>query len=439
MLPLSAAEFAALMAPLGPFEPRPLLAVAVSGGADSLALALLAGEWARSRGGEAVALTVDHGLRAGSDAEAAQVGRRLAAAGIPHHVLPWAGAKPDSDVQAQARAARYRLLRGWCGDHGALHLLVGHHRDDQAETLLLRLGRGSGVDGLAAMAAIEHMPEARLLRPLLTVPAARLRATLAAQGREWVEDPSNANPAFARVRLRRLAPLLAEEGLTAERLAATAGRLGRARAALEESVAEAAVRHVRPHPAGFALVERSAVAALPEEIGLRLLARLVQGVGGGRYVPRLERLERLWSEVRGADPAVFARTLAGCRLVGSRDGWLLVCREPARVAPPLALVPGEAVDWDGRFRLRLAADAPGNLGVAALGLQGWREIGRRLGRPAPDLPAASRPTLPVLFDQDGVCVVPHLGYNRDERCGRALDWIVPRVMNPITSGGRCLV
>ena len=425
------------MAPLGPFEPCPLLVVAVSGGADSLALALLADEWARAKGGGVVALTVDHGLRPGSAAEAAQVGVWLTAIGIEHHVLRWEGDKPAADVQAAARAARYRLLESWCLDHGALHLLLGHHQDDQAETLLLRLGRGSGVDGLAAMAAIEETRSLRLLRPLLDVPSARLRAGLAAAGHSWVEDPSNVNPAYARVRWRRLAPHLAAEGLTPARLGATARRLGRARAALEGQVAEAVSRHVTLHPAGFGLLAGEALAALPEEIGLRLLARLVLAIGGGAYVPRLERLERLYHDLTGGGRA--ARTLAGCRLIVQRDKSLLVCREAAKVAGPLDLCPGQTMCWDGRFRLAVAAGAPPSLSVAALGLQGWREIGRRVAGALPTIPAAVRPTLPAIMDEDGVCAVPHLGYNRGGDGVSVLDWIVPVGTNPLTVAGRRLV
>lgn len=425
------------MPPLGPFEPCPLLAVAVSGGADSLALALLAAEWARGEGGRAVALTVDHGLRPGSVAEADQVGDWLGAAGIEHHVLCWEGNKPAADIQAAARAARYHLLESWCRDHGVLHLLLGHHQDDQAETLLLRLGRGSGVDGLAAMAVIEETRSVRLLRPLLAVPSARLRATLVAAGRAWIEDPSNANPAYARVRWRRLAPQLAAEGLTPGRLAATARRLGRARAALEGQVAEAVLRHVTLDPAGFAMVAGNALAAHPEEIGLRLLARLVQAIGGGAYGPRLERLERLYGELLAGGRA--ARTLAGCRLLGQVDGTLLICREAAKVAGPLALGPGQILCWDGRFRMAVSASAPPGLRVAALGVEGWREIGRRVAGALPAIPAAVRPTLPTILDEDGVCAVPHLGYNRSGGGVPALEWIVPAGANPVTVAGRCLV
>ena len=142
--PVGDEEFAALLLPFAPFEPSPHLAIAVSGGADSMALALLADRWARMRGGRVTALTVDHGLRAEAAAEAAQVARWLAERGIAAMTLAGVAPLPRRDIQAQARALRYRLLEGWCAEAGVLHLLIAHHQEDQAETLLLRLGRGSG-------------------------------------------------------------------------------------------------------------------------------------------------------------------------------------------------------------------------------------------------------------------------------------------------------
>src|SRR5690242_4383018 len=172
--PVGAAEFAALMARFEPFEARPRLAVAVSGGADSMALVLLARDWAEVRGGALTALTVDHRLRKAAAAEAVQVGRWLAERGIDHQVLVRDDGHGSGGVQAAARDARYRLLEAWCRKTGALHLLVGHHREDQAETLLLRLARGSGVDGLAGMAMLAERAACRVLRPLLGVARARL-------------------------------------------------------------------------------------------------------------------------------------------------------------------------------------------------------------------------------------------------------------------------
>jgi len=430
-------KFAELMEPLGPFEPQPRIAVAVSGGADSLCLALLAHDWARERGGRVLALIVDHRLRPESSAEAVRVGRWLAARGIDHRVLAWDGPKPAADLQAEARAARYRLLEEHCRAEGVLHVLLGHHREDQAETVLLRLGRGSGVDGLSAMASVQEGFSVRWLRPLLDVPKAKLMASLAALGQDWVEDPSNANSAFARVRLRKLMPELAAEGLSAERLGATARRMGRVRAALEQMAAEAAARFVTLHPAGFAVVDPRAFAHPPEEVGLRLLTRLLTSVGGAAYAPRQERTERLLAALK--DGLGGAATLAGCR-IAPFGGGILFCREAARMEPPVALPPGAELVWDGRFRLRVAEDAPHGLVLGALGVTGWRKV-QSLAKPAPMpvLPAAVRATLPTLYVDDLISAVPHLGYNRHSTAARALRWIVAAPSTPLTVAGHRLV
>src|SRR5205823_283329 len=152
---------------IGGFEARPVVVVAVSGGPDSLALVILADRWARQRGGVAWALTVDHRLRPESGEEARLVGEWLAARSIAHRVVHWTGAKPASGIQEAARAARYDLLAGWCRSHGCLHLLTAHHREDQAETYLMRRRAGSGLDGLAGMSAMRELPGLRLVRPLL--------------------------------------------------------------------------------------------------------------------------------------------------------------------------------------------------------------------------------------------------------------------------------
>ena len=204
--PLTLAELTASLDAVGGFEAQPSMAVGVSGGPDSLALVLLVDRWARQRGGQAWALTVDHGLRAESAMEARVVAGWLAARGIPHDTLTWAGTwtgdKPTTGIQEAARDARYRLLTGWCRAHGVLHLLTAHHRQDQIETHLIRRRAGSGTDGLAAMSAVRELPGCRLVRPLLAVPPARLLAVLAEEYQPFLRDPSNLDPAFERARLR---------------------------------------------------------------------------------------------------------------------------------------------------------------------------------------------------------------------------------------------
>ncbi|MGE0743756.1 MAG: tRNA lysidine(34) synthetase TilS [Rhodospirillales bacterium] len=405
--PLATAEFATLVAPLGPFEAAPRVAVAVSGGADSMALALLAHRWARQRRGQAVALTVDHGLRPGSAREAAQAGRRLAARGMAHRVLRWSGEKPAADVQAAARDARYALLEDWCRRAGIVHLFLAHHRDDQAETLLLRLGRGSGAWGLAAMAPVVETAAVRLLRPLLPVGRDRLRATLHAAGQPWAEDPSNESPAFARVRVRRALPALAEAGIATARIAETAARLGRARAALEDAVARLLAVAVEIHPAGWCRLDPVPFAAAPPEVSLRAVAAVLRTVAGAPYVVRAERLARLHDALAGGS-LTAPRTLGGC-VIGPWRGGLVVAREPAAATGALRLSPGASMVWDGRFGVRAGAgwrDRP-SARLAALESRGWTAL-RRTAAHVRDLPAAVRPALPAVWQDDCLMAVPHL-------------------------------
>lgn len=428
--PLGAEEFAALMAAFAPFEPAPRLAVAVSGGADSLALALLAQGWAEAAGGRLTALTVDHRLRAESAAEAAQVADWLAARGIAHRVLRRDEPFPARGVQAAARAARYRLLEGWCAAAGVLHLLVAHHRDDQAETLLLRLARGSGLDGLAGMAAAVEHRQCRVLRPLLGVPRDRLGATLRAAGQPWIEDPSNLDPAYGRARMRRAQALFAEAGLGTARLAATAARLGRAREALEASVAALLAAAALVHPAGFVRLDPAALSGAPDEVVLRALAAVLAMAGGSAYPPRLERLERLHRELAGG--LARGRTLGGCRILPWR-GKLLVCREADAAAPPLPAPPGAAIYWDGRFSLYLPPSAPAGLALGALGATPLAA--------ASSLPAAARAGLPALSDGTSVVAVPALGYWRPGfEAGLLSPWrLLFRPTRPLSGAGFTVV
>jgi tRNA(Ile)-lysidine synthase len=401
-------DFAAAMAGFAPFEPAPRLAAAVSGGADSLALCLLADRWARARGGAVLALTVDHRLRPESANEASRVGGWLAARGVAHEILtrPSAPGAGSSGVQARARADRYALLEDACRRRGILHLLLAHTRDDQAETLLLRLAKGSGTDGLAGMAAVRETPWVRVLRPLLDLPKARLAETCRAAGQPWIEDPSNADPRFARPRLRRAQAALAEEGLTPTRLADTARRVGRSRAALEEAAAGLLAAAAAFYPEGYATVDRAGLTAAPEDLALRALAAVLATVGGAAYPPRLRQVERLLEAIRAQRPT--GRTLGGCRIVSRRGGTagrLLVLREAAAARDRRPALPGRTVRWDNRFSVRV----PRRPGIPA----GRFEI-RRIGPAGAKAlagcaaPAAARQALPGLFDGERLIGIPDM-------------------------------
>ncbi|HYM04003.1 MAG TPA: tRNA lysidine(34) synthetase TilS [Stellaceae bacterium] len=419
------------MARFEPFEPQPRVAVAVSGGADSMALTLLAERWVRARGGTLTALTVDHRLRRDSAGEARQVGVWLGARGIGQCILPWEGPRPTRGVAAAARAARYGLLEAWCGEHGVLHLLVAHQREDQAETLLLRLARGSGMDGLAGMAAVVEHADCRILRPLLGQPRARLVAVLRSAGQDWIEDPTNRDPAFARARLRLELPLLAEQGLTIGRLTETARRLARSRAALESVTAALLARAVEMHPAGFAWLNAAALGDAPEEVGLRALSAVITTMGGASYPPRFERLERLYRDL--AAGLTRGRTLGGCQIL-PRRGTVLICREPSALSPNVPAPPGRSASWDGRFRLELPIEAPSGLTLGGLG------SAQTAPMPA-DIPAAARPGMPALRLGKIVVAVPLVGWNKKDFDAR---WLMPdalafRPVRSLTGAGFTVV
>ncbi len=354
-------------------------------------------------------------MRAGSAQEAETVRGWLAAAGIEAVVLTCPGPPPAIDRQASARHARYALMGQWCRRAGILHLLLGHHREDQAETLLLRLARGSGVDGLAAMAPVRETEDVRLLRPLLDIPRARLRAFVQEAGRPYVADPSNEDPAFARVRMRALQPALEAEGLTPSRLAATAHRMARARATLDAAATALLARAAAIYPEGFAAVAPAQLCTASEEVALRALSRLLACVGGSTYGPRLERLERLYRWLVDEPSAGTGRTLAGCRILRRSDS-VIICREAAAIHDPVAALDG--VVWDGRFRLHLVGDPlPGECRIDRLGQAGWAQLvcaRSELNRTG--LPADVRRSLPAVWALDEVIAVPHLSYRwaRDE-------------------------
>jgi len=429
--PVDAAEFAALMHPFEPFEPAPRIAVAVSGGPDSLALTILLDAWARTRGGAILGLTVDHGLRAESADEARWVGEVLGARGIEHAILRWQGPKPEKVRQQQAREERYARLREYCAGAGVLHLAIAHQREDRAETVLLRVRGGSGLDGLAGIAHQREMPELRLIRPLLNTPRARLKATLRTHGLSWVSDPTNRNPDHLRVRLRRLRPALDAGGLTVANVNAFAGLIGRARQRLEAAQNALLARAVMLHPAGFARLDPAAFATAPPPVARGALTRVLLAVGGLVYPPRSERLDRFEACLR--DGLGRGRTLGGCRIVPRGDAWLVV-REAGR-APRFAVQPGERLVYDGRFELALAADAPKELAIGTLGEAGWAEVTAAAPElRAHPLPPPARTALVGLFDGAGVREVPDMGWRREGRRSLLSAWqFAPR--RALTGGG----
>lgn len=293
-------------------------AVAVSGGGDSLALMLLLRDYARDQGLDApVVLTVDHALRPASRREALATARWAKAAGLVCHILTRKGPPPAADIEAVARQARYQLIGDWAGRHRVATVFLAHTLDDQAETFLIRLLRGSGVDGLSAMRPVSAFPLAgygglRVARPLLRQTRDDLRGFLTGCGQSWHDDPMNEDDRFTRVKLRQAWPMLEGLGFQRDRLADTADHLARARDALEAATDALEAAAVQPL-ADRLLLDRAQLAAAPAELGLRLLARLLMRVSAQDYRPRFERLNRLYLAIVSGDLQT-GRTLHGCKI-----------------------------------------------------------------------------------------------------------------------------
>jgi tRNA(Ile)-lysidine synthase len=372
------------------------LGVAVSGGGDSLALLHLMHDWARANGSDLRAVTVDHGLRAAAPQEARQVARICADLGIVHETLRWSGWDQSGNLQAEARRARYRLMADWAAGHGLQGLALGHTLDDQAETVLMRLARGSGVDGLSAMAAVRNDLGMRWLRPLLAIRRDELRAFLTGAGIDWLDDPSNADTQFDRVKTRQALAQLAGLGIDAAGLAETGARLRQAREALELATS-AAARDLCQVRAGAVMIRAGGFLALPAEIRRRLLNHALCWVARRPYPPRHAALEALMASMHDGRAA----TLHGC-LVSPADKHYVVAHELSGLATtPVRSDETWLESWrlQGPHRAGLMIGALGETGLAAC--PDWRDTG---------LHRSVLLASPAVWDGAGLVAAPCAGF-----------------------------
>ncbi|MCY3879909.1 MAG: tRNA lysidine(34) synthetase TilS [Rhodobacteraceae bacterium] len=370
------------------------VAAAVSGGSDSMALLCLLSGWCRRSEVELAAVSVDHGIRPAARNECDLVAGLARKLGHEHRILRWQPVD-GGNLQNEARRGRYRLIAGWAREAGIEAVLLGHTMDDQAETLLLNLARGSGVDGLAAMPSAIERDGMLWLRPLLTFRRHALRKFLCDRGVSWVEDPSNDDDRFDRVKLRRMIPELASLGMSVERLSATAGRMQLARQALEQATEEAA-RHCA------CLTELGEVRfsgelwSLSTELRLRLVSDALRAVSVSTYRPRLHSLVNALESAR-----LRVVTLSGCMMLPMPGNGMLVMREHAACGPPVS---ADAL-WDKRWLLDAPGIPDGSM-IAALGKAGLKELGCH---PAADLSPERLSVTPSLWLRGRLYAAPFAG------------------------------
>ena len=365
--------------------------VAVSGGSDSTALLHLMAKWAAEAGVELLAATVDHGLRSEAKHEAKLVAQQCAAQNIPHTTLHWQGWDGTGNTQDQARRARYSLMANWGVEHGLDAILLGHTMDDQAETFLMRLARGAGVDGLSGMAANHRAYEMEWIRPMLGLRREELRSYLKQRGICWSEDPSNGDTRFERVKMRQALSVLDGLGLSADKIAATTNRLRDARRMLECQT-QIIARDICTVEHGDVIFNGQGLQKLDVEYRLRLLNHALCWVSRADYGPRRKSL----SEVEQAIGQGKSATLHGCRiLVGKTE--VRICREYQAVKD---LVCATNMIWDNRWKFEGPHDESMHLG--ALGQAGLDQCDTS----AADLPKSSLISSPAVWQNQTLIAAP---------------------------------
>ncbi|MEE2662049.1 MAG: tRNA lysidine(34) synthetase TilS [Pseudomonadota bacterium] len=412
-------EFADLMEFVGLAVDRDRVAIAVSGGPDSTALFILLREWALARKILVTVLTVDHGLRNGSAEEAQRVGRFCSRFGVDHEILPWVGPKLDTCIQASAREARYELMEGWCANNGVRELYLGHTLDDQAETFLLRMAHGSGLDGLAAMPLVRWHGKVRIVRPLLRISRKRILATLVEENLSFICDPSNHDRRFARVLIREEIERLNEHGISTSAISGVTRILGRIRKQNEIVIADLFRQMVVLYPEGYAELDVEQWRQLDRVLGSRLIAELLRIIGGGIYLPRRERLNRLVAvlstQTRGA------RTLGGC-VISFRGLTVRIWREYQKINEVIPITPGTSVLWDRRFELCFnlkKRSIASNIYVRSMGENGWVRLldNVNLSQKVDSLkkiPGPVRYALPAVWRGKNIVEVPDLSWSQAE-------------------------
>lgn len=420
--PISNTAFAVKMAKMADFQALAkkdkagtfLFAVGVSGGADSMALCRLLHEYAKSIGGAVLALTVEHGLRAESADEAEQVHKWLTSMGIAHRTLVWQGKKPVTRIEETARFARYDLLINECKKEGIRYLCLAHNKRDNAETFFIRLAKSSGVDGLSAMRAMSNRGGVVLLRPLLDFSRDEIEATNNAFSQGWIEDPSNQNERYERVKWRNAMPYLASLGLTGDVIVKAAAKQAAVSEFLKSLESEFYSAYTQLNPFGFVSVDRQAFVKLHKELAVRILKRLLMTVGAtsaSDYPPKSESIADLYTKII-TDNLGGGATLFNTKVMKKEKGnRLYIVKELRACMPDTKIKKGQqSIVWD-RFVVSFSrkVDADG----LVVGAMGNLRLPDGVKDKAKTLPAAVLTTCPVIKDKDGLLLIPLLGYNRD--------------------------
>lgn len=394
------------------------IAIAVSGGIDSLALVFLVKEWIKSKSPniELVALTVDHKLRPTSTEEAEYVHDLMNKNDIEHHILTWDSLKNQSNIEFHARNARYELMTSFCKQEGIENLLIAHHLQDQAETFMIRLFRGSGIDGLSAIQNESEVNGIKLIRPLLNIKKQDLTEYLVQNKIEWVEDESNEDEKYLRNKIRKFLDSLDEKDLIVNRISNTVNEISKARKIIENDLLNRASEMVEISDLSFVKLNLKKFQKLDKDLGLRLLAWIFMDVSGNEYKPRLEKLKRFYNKIVQERGINKKQTFYGCCFYLHETGRLIFYREVSKVRSGLKNIGNNEYLWDGRFIVKNIDDSfeINNITPQALnGLIRSKKINERIVKRF-DIPKEIFYTIPVVRVLEKIVQIPHIKYIDDD-------------------------
>ena len=392
------------------------IALAVSGGPDSTAMMQIAALSKKLKNSNVTVIVVDHGLREESKNEANIVGQNAKLLGFKFKILKWDGVKPKTRIQEIARKTRYKLMTSWCKKKGIEKLFLAHHLDDQVETFLMRLGKGSGVDGLAVMNYVTEISSLKLVRPFLEIPKTRFIKILSITNLEWISDPSNFNSDYKRSRIRKILPILSKEGINSKQIGLVIKRMRSVKDALNAQTDILLKKYLsNVHNVAYFLNKELLKDEKEKEILLRVLEKIFMNISGSIYPPRRNKLENILSWIL-ENNNVKARTLTGV-VVRKRKSELIFYREPDDCYKSVNIRPltSRYSCWDDRFFLK--ANKSNDLQIRALGDVGIKilkeeKILKRQG--FQNVPLSAWKTVPGVWSKKRLISVPTLGYCRQK-------------------------
>ena len=388
------------------------IALAVSGGPDSTAMMQIAALSKKLKNNNVTVIVVDHGLREESKNEANIVGQNAKLLGFKFKILKWDGVKPKTRIQEIARKTRYKLMTSWCKKKGIEKLFLAHHLDDQVETFLMRLGKGSGVDGLAVMNYVTEISSLKLVRPFLEIPKTRFIKILSITNLEWISDPSNFSSDYKRSRIRKILPILSKEGINSKQIGLVIKRMRSAKDALNTQTNILLKKYLsNVDNVAYFLNKELLKDAKEKEILLRVLEKIFMNISGSIYPPRRNKLENIISWIL-KNNNIKAKTLTGV-VVRKRKSELIFYREPDDCYKSVNIRPltSRYSCWDDRFFLK--ANKSNDLQIRALGDVGItilkeEKILKRQG--FQNVPLSAWKTVPGVWSKKRLISVPTLGY-----------------------------